>query len=120
MWCWRRMEKVKWSDKVNNEQVHERIGGKKALLNNTLHTKANWIGHILRRNYLLHDAIEGKMTEVKEVRRRRRTRTELLDDLRNRRRYWELKRKLKIQKDGNDSLSIEHTEEMHILPKSVK
>ena len=45
----------------------------------------NWI---LRRNCLLHDVIEGQMTEVKGVGRRR---TQLLDDLRNRRRYWELK-----------------------------
>ena len=26
MWCWRRMEKIKWSEKVINEQVLERIG----------------------------------------------------------------------------------------------
>jgi hypothetical protein len=45
-------------------------------------------GHILRRNCLLHDAIEGQMTEVKGVGRRG---TQLLDDIRNRRRYWELK-----------------------------
>ena len=57
------------------------------LLNNILRRKANWIGHILRRNCPLHDAIEGEMTEVKGVGRR----TQLLDDLRNRRRYWELK-----------------------------
>ena len=75
------------------------------LLNNIVRRKANWIGHILRRNYLLHDAIEGQMTEVKGVGRRR---TQLLDDLRNRRRYWDLKSKLKIEKDGDDSLSIEH------------
>ena len=34
------------------------------LLNNLLHRKANWIGHILRINYLLHDATEGQMTEL--------------------------------------------------------
>ena len=50
-------------------------------LNNNLHGKANWIGHILRRNCFLHYAIERQMTEVKVVRRRS---TELLDDLRNR------------------------------------
>ena len=54
------------------------------LLNNLLHRKANWIGHILRRNCHLHDA-----TEVKGVGRR----TQLLDGLRNTRRYWELKEK---------------------------
>ena len=28
MWCWRRMEKIKWSEKVTNEQVLGRIGEK--------------------------------------------------------------------------------------------
>ena len=27
----------------------------------------NWFYHILRRNCLLHDAVEGQMTEVKRV-----------------------------------------------------
>ena len=84
MWCWRRMEKIKWSEKVTNEQVLARIGEKRTLLKNILRRKANWIGHILRRNCLLHDDIEGRMTEVRGVGRRR---TQLLDDLRNRRRY---------------------------------
>ena len=76
------MEKIKWSEKVTNEQVLERIGEKRTLLNNILHRNANWIDHILRSNCLFHDAIEGQMTEVKGVGRRR---TQLLDDLRNRR-----------------------------------
>ena len=37
-----------------------------------------------------------------------RRRTQLLDNLRNRRRYWELKEEAEDQKDGDDSLSIEH------------
>jgi hypothetical protein len=67
-----RMEKMKLSEKVTNEQVLDRIGEKRTLLNNMLRRKANWIGHILRRNCLLHDAIEGQMTVVKGVGRRRR------------------------------------------------
>jgi hypothetical protein len=30
MWCWKRMEKIKWSEKVTNEQVLKRIGEKRA------------------------------------------------------------------------------------------
>ena len=56
---------MKWSEKGSNEQVLERIGEKRTLLNNILRRKANWIGHILRINCLLHDAIEGQMTKVK-------------------------------------------------------
>ena len=50
MWCWRRMKKIKWSEKVTNERVLELIGEKRALLNNTsfLRRKDNRIGHILR------------------------------------------------------------------------
>ena len=90
------MEKIEWSQKVTNEQVFERIGEKRTLVNNILRRKANWIGHILRRNFLLPDAIEGQMTEVKGVGRRRRT--QLLDDLRNSRRYWELKEEAEDRK----------------------
>ena len=89
IWCWRRAEKIKWPEKVTNEQVLERVGEKRILINDTLHRKSNWIGHIMKRNCLLHDGIEEQMTEVKGVGRRR----QLLDDLRNRRRYWELKEK---------------------------
>jgi len=33
LWFWRRMEKTKWSEKVTNEQVLDRIGEKRTLLN---------------------------------------------------------------------------------------
>ena len=34
MWCWRRMKKIIWSEKVTNELVLECIGEKRAHLNN--------------------------------------------------------------------------------------
>ena len=64
------LEKITWSEKVINEQALECIGEKSTLLNNILHKKINWNGHILGRNCLLHDAIEGQMAEVKGVGRR--------------------------------------------------
>ena len=51
----------------SNEQILERIGEKNTFLNNILRRKANWIGQILRRNCLLHEAIEEQMTEVKRL-----------------------------------------------------
>ena len=86
---WRR-----WSEKVTNEQVLKHIGEKRTLLNNILRRKVDWFEHILGTNCLL-DAIKGRMTEVKAVGRRR---THLLDALRNRKRYWELKEEAEDRK----------------------
>ena len=54
--------------------------------------KANWIGHILRRNCPLQQVIEGKIKGGIEVTGRRgRRRRKLLDDLKERRGYFHLK-----------------------------
>ena len=71
---------MKWSEKVTNREVFGLIVEKSKLLNNILRRKANWSGHILRINCLLHDAVEGQIPEVKRVGRKR---IQLLDDLRN-------------------------------------
>ena len=49
--------------------------------------KANWIGHILRRNCLLKQVIQGKIKEMEVARRRGRRRKKLLDNLKDRRGY---------------------------------
>ena len=54
--------------------------------------KANWIGHILHRDCLLKQVIEGKIKGEMEVTRRRGRRCKkLLDDLNDRRGYSHLK-----------------------------
>ena len=54
--------------------------------------KANWIGHILRRNCLLKQGIVGKIKwDIEVTRRQRRRRKKLLDDLKDRRGYSHLK-----------------------------
>ena len=59
---------------------------------NTFVFKTNWIGHILHRNCLLKQVIEGKIKGEMEVARRRgRRRRKLLDDLKDRRGYCHLK-----------------------------
>ncbi|PNF26419.1 hypothetical protein B7P43_G16609 [Cryptotermes secundus] len=56
--------------------------------------KANWIGHVLRRNCLLKEVIEGKIEGRLEVTRTRGTRhKKMLDDLGDRRGYCHLKEK---------------------------
>ena len=58
---------------------------KKYYLESISERKANWIGHILRRNCLLQQVIEGKIKSGIEVTgRRERRRKKLLDDLKER------------------------------------
>ena len=53
MWCWRRMEKISWFDHVRKEEVLFRVKEQRNILLEIRKRKANWIGHILRRNCLL-------------------------------------------------------------------
>jgi hypothetical protein len=53
--------------------------------------KANWIGHILRRNCLLQRVTEGKDTGIEVTGRQGRRCRKLLDDLKERRWYFHLK-----------------------------
>ena len=57
MWCWRRMEKICWTDHVRNEEVLLRVNEQRNTLREIRKRKANWIGHILRRNCLLKQVI---------------------------------------------------------------
>ena len=63
-----------------------------SLLHEIRKRKANWIGHILRRNCLLQQVIEGKIKgQIEVTRRRGRRRKKLLDDLKDMRGYCQLK-----------------------------
>jgi hypothetical protein len=92
MWCWRRMEKIIWTDHVRNEVVLLRVKEQRNILHEIRKRKENWIGHILRRNCLLHRVIEGKIKGGIDVTGRRgRRRRKLLDDLKERTGYSNLK-----------------------------
>ena len=76
---------------MRNEEVLLRVNEQRNILHEIRKRKANWIGHILRRNCLLKQVIEGKIKGEMEVTRRRgRRRRKLLDDLRDRRGYSHL------------------------------
>ena len=86
------MEKTSWTDHVRNEEVLLRVKKQRNILHEIRKRKANWIGHILRRNCLLQRVIEEKIKGGIEVTgRRRRKCRKLLDDLKERRGYSHLK-----------------------------
>jgi hypothetical protein len=86
MWCWRRMEKISWTDHVRNEEVLLRVKEQRNILHEISKRKDNWIGHILRRNCLLQQVIGGKIRIEVTGRRGRRPR-KLLGGLKERRGY---------------------------------
>ena len=67
----RRMERVKWTDKIKNAIVLERVGEGRIMLELLKKRERNWLDHWLRRNCLLKDALKG-MVNGKKVRGRRR------------------------------------------------
>ena len=88
------MEKISWTDHVRNEDVLLRVKEQRNIQHEIRKRKANWIGHILRRNCLLQRVIEGKIQGRIEVTGRQgRRRRKLLDDRKERRRYSHLKEK---------------------------
>jgi hypothetical protein len=77
---------------VRNEEVLLRVKEQRNVLNEICKRKANWIGHIWRRNYLLQQVIEGKIKgEIQVTGRRGRRGRKLVDDLKERRGYSRLK-----------------------------
>jgi hypothetical protein len=77
---------------VRNEEVLLIVNERRNILHEIRKRKANWIGHISRRNCLLKQVIEGKIKGEMEVTRRRGRRCkQLLDDLKDRRGYCHLK-----------------------------
>jgi hypothetical protein len=71
--CWRRLENIIWTDRVRNEAVLHRVKEERNILHTIERRKANWIGHVLRRNCLLKHVLEGKLEgRIEMVRRRGR------------------------------------------------
>jgi hypothetical protein len=94
---------ISWADHVRSEEVLQRVEEEK----NTIHTihrkKANWIGRILRKNWLLTYVAGGKIEGWAEVTDRRvRRRKQVLDD------FNEKKRILEIERGSTRSYSLQN------------
>jgi hypothetical protein len=71
VWCWRRMEKISWTNCVRNEEVLHRGKEERNILQTVKRRKANWIHPMLCRNCLRKHVIEGKIEGRIEVMGRR-------------------------------------------------
>jgi hypothetical protein len=78
------MEKIRCTVRVRNEEILFGVKGEWNILYTIKRRKANWTGHILRRNCLLKHVIEVKIDERRRGRRRHK---QLLDELPTKTRY---------------------------------
>jgi hypothetical protein len=86
------MEKISWTNRLRNEEVLHRVKEERNILHTLKRGKANWIGHMLHSNCLLKHVIEGKLEgKIEMMGKRGRRRKQLLDGLKEKRRYWKLK-----------------------------
>jgi hypothetical protein len=69
------VEKISWTDHVRNGDVLLRVKEQRNILHEIRKRKANWIGHILRRNCLLQRVIEGKINGENRSDRKTRKKT---------------------------------------------
>jgi hypothetical protein len=72
MWCWRRMEKISWTDHVRNKDVLLRVKEQRNILHEMRKRKVNWTGHILRRNCLLKER-KGTREDISDKKTRKKT-----------------------------------------------
>lgn len=63
MWCYRRILKIPWTDRVTNNEVLYRLGKERELLSTIKKRKVAYFGHILRNEKyeILQLIIEGKI-----------------------------------------------------------
>jgi hypothetical protein len=55
MWCWRRLEKISWTE-CERSEVLQSVKEERNILKTIKRREANWVGHILRRHCLLGGA----------------------------------------------------------------
>jgi hypothetical protein len=62
MWCWRRIEKVIWTDRERNEVLKgDKVEGN--ILQTMKRRKDNWIGHISGRNCLQKRVLKERYSD---------------------------------------------------------
>ena len=72
MWLYRRMLKIKWTEKKTNEEVLAMANAEREILKNIKGRQLRFLGHVLRREGMEKTIIEGKLEGRKSRGRPRR------------------------------------------------
>jgi len=69
--CWRRMLKIKWTDRITNEEAFQRVKEERLLLKMLNNRRHSWIGHIIRHNEFVVNIMVGAISGKKAMGRPR-------------------------------------------------
>ena len=70
-WRWRIMLKIKWTDRITNGEVFQKVKEERLLLKFLKNRCHSWIGHTIRHNELVVNILEGAISGKKAVGRLR-------------------------------------------------
>jgi len=70
-WFWRRMLKIKWTDRITNDEVFQMVKEERLLSKNLKNRHHSRIGHTIRRNEFVVNILEGAISRKRAVRRPR-------------------------------------------------
>ena len=91
MWVYRRVLKISWTEKINNEEVLRRMGTGREIVRQFKTRKLQYLGHLIRHNTSQIQLIEGKIGGRRSRGRPRNTWTTDITNT-NGMKYYQLKR----------------------------
>ena len=94
MWFLRKMLGVPWTARETNDSIMKRMKWKKCLLNTIRYSQLNFIGHVIRKGCLEHQALSGKICGKRD---KGRQRTKFLENIN----LW-------IEKQGHERINFLH------------
>ena len=68
LWCWKRFLRAPWTARRSNQSIIKKISPKYSLEGLMLKLKLQYLGHLIRRNYLLEKTLMLGMIEEKRTR----------------------------------------------------
>ena len=61
MWCWRRLLKISWTERISNEEVLRRMGVERELIVKIRTSQMRFIGHVMRRGKIEDLSLTGRI-----------------------------------------------------------
>ena len=68
-WSWRGMLKIKWTDRITNDEVFQRLKEERLLLKILQNRCHSWIGHIISHNEFIVNILKGAISGRKAMAR---------------------------------------------------